>query len=63
MCSQWLKTDLGGENADLTAKEGARACLDIILNRGQEMNGQFPKIYVKGLEETGHKYDGKNAPW
>jgi hypothetical protein len=54
--------------ADLTAEEGAKASLDIIFNKGQEINGQMPKVYVDGWE-TAEKakgfnvYDGTNAPW
>jgi hypothetical protein len=61
-----MKTDLGGgEMADLTPEQGAKASLDIIFNKGQEVNGKMPKVFVKGLEEPGRRnvYDGSNAPW
>lgn len=61
-----MKTDLGGgEMADLTAEEGAKASLDMILRPGQELNGQFPKVLVKGWEkaEGNNQYDGSNSPW
>jgi hypothetical protein len=63
---QWMKTDLGGgEMADLTAEEGAKASLDIIFRPGQELNGQFPKVLVKGWEkaEGNNQYDGSNSAW
>ncbi|KAL9016422.1 MAG: hypothetical protein Q9185_006227 [Variospora sp. 1 TL-2023] len=62
----WMKTDLGGgEMAHLTADEGAKASLDMISRPGQELNGQFPKVLVKGWEKSEglHKYDGSNTPW
>ncbi|KAK3984331.1 hypothetical protein QBC44DRAFT_337171 [Cladorrhinum sp. PSN332] len=62
----WLKTDLGGgDMADLTPEQGAKATLDIVFNRGRELNGKFPKIYIEGWESAGygHVYDGSNAPW
>ncbi|KAL8672820.1 MAG: hypothetical protein Q9168_002731 [Polycauliona sp. 1 TL-2023] len=64
-CS-WMKTDLGGgEMADLTAEEGAKASLGMIFRPGQELNGQFPKCLVKGWEkaEGNNQYDGTNSPW
>ncbi|KAG6999652.1 phomenoic acid biosynthesis cluster MFS-type transporter [Physcia stellaris] len=62
----WMKTDLGGgDMADLTPDEGARASLDIIFKPGQELNGQFPKVLVKGWEkaEGNNQYDGSIPPW
>jgi hypothetical protein len=59
-----MKTELGGDMADLTADEGAKASLDIILKPGQEYNGQLPKVLVKGWEKKGpNYYDGTNVPW
>ncbi|CAO1604790.1 hypothetical protein XANCAGTX0491_008331 [Xanthoria calcicola] len=62
----WMKTDLGGgEMADLTAEEGAKASLEIILRAGQDLNGTFPNILVKGWEkaEGRNQYDGSITPW
>ncbi|KAI8931410.1 hypothetical protein NX059_011740 [Plenodomus lindquistii] len=64
----WLKTDLGGDIADLTAEEGAKASLDIIFNKGKELNGQSPKVFVEGWEtaeksKSFNVYDGTNVPW
>ncbi|KAL2046761.1 hypothetical protein ABVK25_011549 [Lepraria finkii] len=66
LCPGWMKTDLGGgEMADLTAEEGAKASLDMIFKPGQELNGQFPKILVQGWEkaEGNNQYDGSNSAW
>ncbi|KAI1267572.1 NAD(P)-binding protein [Xylariaceae sp. FL1019] len=68
VCPGWLQTDLGGgDMADLTAEEGAKASLDIILKPGQEYNGKMPKVFVEGWEngKPGKRnvYDGSNVPW
>ncbi|ROV97503.1 hypothetical protein VPNG_08734 [Cytospora leucostoma] len=67
LCPGWLKTDLGGgDAADLTPEEGARASLDLIFRKGQELNGKLPKVFVKGWEKDvgqPNVYDGSNAPW
>ena len=51
--------------ADLTTEEGAKASLDMIFRPGQELNGQFPKIHVKGWEKApgNNQYDGSNSAW
>ncbi|KAL8905847.1 MAG: hypothetical protein Q9171_006513 [Xanthocarpia ochracea] len=61
----WMKTELGGgDMADLTAEQGAKASLDMIFKPGQGLNGQYPKVLVKGWENAErNQYDGKNAPW
>ena len=61
-----MKTELGGgEMADLTPEEGAKASLDIIFRPGQGLNGQFPNVLVKGWEKAAgnNQYDGTNSPW
>ncbi|KAI1176630.1 NAD(P)-binding protein [Nemania sp. FL0916] len=64
LCPGWLKTDLGGgDSADLTVEQGAKASLDIIFAPGQKYNGQMPKVLVKGWENKSHRYDGTNLPW
>lgn len=63
---QWMKTELGGgDMADLTAEQGAKASLDMIFKPGQQLNGQFPKVLIKGWEkaEGNNQYDGTNSPW
>ncbi|KAI1091916.1 NAD(P)-binding protein [Rostrohypoxylon terebratum] len=66
VCPGWMKTDLGGgDMADLTPEEGAKASLDIILKPGQEYNGKMPKVLVKGWENNKgrNQYDGTIVPW
>lgn len=60
-----MKTELGGgDMADLTTEQGAKASLDMIFRPGQELNGKFPKIHLKGWENAErNQYDGLNAPW
>lgn len=61
-----MKTALGGgDMADLTPEEGAKASLDIIDTPGQVYNGKLPKVFVKGWENSKgpNVYDGTNAPW
>lgn len=61
-----MKTDLGGgDMTDLTPKQGAKASLDIIFSKGQELNGQMRKVFFKGWEKAGgmNMYDGTNVPW
>ncbi|KAI1120259.1 short chain dehydrogenase reductase [Nemania abortiva] len=64
LCPGWLKTDLGGgDMADLTPEEGAKASLDILFKPNSETNGKMPKVLVKGWETKSHCYDGTNVPW
>ncbi|OTA87483.1 hypothetical protein M434DRAFT_81240 [Hypoxylon sp. CO27-5] len=65
VCPGWLKTDLGGDIADLTPEQGVKASLDIILKPGQEYNGKMPKVLVKGWENApgNNQYDGTIVPW
>ncbi|KAI1410012.1 NAD(P)-binding protein [Hypoxylon sp. FL1857] len=66
LCPGWMKTDLGGgDMADLTPEEAAKASLDIILRPGQELNGKMPKVHIKGWENAPgrNQYDGTNVPW
>lgn len=56
----WLKTDLGGDIADLPVEQGANAVFKIIDGLQKENDsGAFRNIYAEGWEI----YDGKNAPW
>ncbi|PYI25300.1 NAD(P)-binding protein [Aspergillus indologenus CBS 114.80] len=62
----WMKTDLGGGDiADLTPEQGAKASLNILFRPNGEINGQFPKVLVPGWEHaTGRNvYDGTMVPW
>ncbi|KAI0868433.1 short chain dehydrogenase reductase [Hypoxylon argillaceum] len=64
LCPGWLKTELGGgDMADLTPEEGAKASLNIIFKPNSETNGKMPKVLVEGWETKGHCYDGSNVPW
>lgn len=63
---KWMKTELGGgDYADLTTEQGAKASLDIIFEPGQKYNGKFPKVLVKGWENNpgNQQYDGTITPW
>ena len=55
----WLRTDLGGEKADLAPDVGAKATMDIIYKATPKDNGAFRNIFVEGTQ----LYDGKNPPW
>lgn len=63
--SQWLKTDMGSQSADLDVDVGAKAILDITLNSKPEFNGTFQNIRVAGWEdkEGPNRYDGKQVGW
>ncbi|OBT87417.1 hypothetical protein VE02_04681 [Pseudogymnoascus sp. 03VT05] len=66
LCPGWMKTDLGGgDMADLTTEQGAKASLDIIFTPGQKYNGLMPKVLVKGWEKNAgnNQYDGAIASW
>lgn len=56
---QWLKTELGGEHADLPVETGVKSVLEILSSVGREDNGQFFNIEVPGWE----KYQGEKVPW
>lgn len=61
-----MKTPIGGGNfADLTPEQGAKASLDLILRPGQELNGKFVKVAIEGFTTSDgrSKYDGPIAPW
>ena len=63
--SQWLKTDLGSQNADLEVGTGVRAMIDLVLKSGRDQNGKFLNIHVPGWEGAPgpNQYDGKELPW
>lgn len=60
-----MKTDLGGEGADLTKVQSVAGCLEKILSAGKEQNATFMNLRVKGFENVDgpNKYDGKDSPW
>jgi len=55
----WLRTDLGGPDADLASDVGARATMDIIYNSTRKDNGAFRDIFVAGEQ----MYKGEDPPW
>ncbi|PYI33555.1 short chain oxidoreductase [Aspergillus indologenus CBS 114.80] len=55
----WVKTDLGGDNADLTPEQSATAVFDLISSATSAYNGKFYDIYVDGWDF----YDGAEVPW
>jgi len=66
LCPGWMKTELGGiDRADLTPEVGAKASLEVLSKPREELNGKFPKVFVKGFEnkEGVNRYDGTEAPW
>lgn len=54
---QWLKTDLGGQGADLEVPVGVEAVVKIILESGPEQNGESKGIYL--LNSTSNVLTGK----
>ncbi|KAL4912431.1 hypothetical protein BDW62DRAFT_216311 [Aspergillus aurantiobrunneus] len=62
----WLRTDIGGDMADLSVETGAQAVLKYITDQNpRSLNGRFLNIQVPGYEDAPgpNKYDGKDAPW
>ncbi|CAG8038118.1 unnamed protein product [Penicillium salamii] len=55
----WLKSDMGGQDADLTVPQGAEAVLDLVMSASGRENGSFKNVRVPGWE----KYDGQDLPW
>lgn len=56
---------MGGEGADLSVGEGAKASVERIMAAEKEDNGKFVNIHVKGWEKNEglNQYDGLNPPW
>ena len=63
MLLQWLKTNLGGEQADLEVEDGVAEVKRIILEAGPSQNGKFLNIHVPGQEQGVGHYDGGEIPW
>ncbi|OJJ70131.1 hypothetical protein ASPBRDRAFT_156701 [Aspergillus brasiliensis CBS 101740] len=61
----WVKTDLGGDRADITAEQSVQGLLDIILPATPADNGKFFNIRVPGWEKAEglNQYDGAEVPW
>lgn len=60
---QWLKTDLGTQNADLEVDVGVRAVLDIVLNAGKESNGRFRNIKVDAADTDPNRPVSLDTIW
>ena len=67
MHKQWVKTDLGGQIADLEVEEAAIAITERLLAAGRPEAGRFLNIRVPGWEDgkpgKHNYYDGKELPW
>ncbi|GLA14502.1 hypothetical protein AnigIFM62618_000884 [Aspergillus niger] len=61
----WLKTDEANAHADLPVGTGVERVLEMIRDRGMEVNGRFLNIHVSGWENNPglNQYDGKELPW
>jgi hypothetical protein len=62
---KWVKTDMGGEWAQLDVETSIKGVLDIVDKDVAEINGKFLKIHIPGMEnaEGFHQYDGAEMPW
>lgn len=60
-----MKTNLGGESADLTTEQSANAVLDIVFHKTAADTGKFFNVRVPGWEEAEglNRYDGAQVPW
>ncbi|CAH0053831.1 unnamed protein product [Clonostachys solani] len=61
----WIKTPIGGENADLDVGTASKATLDVIIQSGPESNGKFLNIHVPGWENSPglNQYEGGQPAW
>ncbi|KAH8686617.1 hypothetical protein GQ44DRAFT_638772 [Phaeosphaeriaceae sp. PMI808] len=59
----WLKTDLGGENVDLSVDISVAELTRIVLEATPAQNGKFVNIHVPGQEDAWGHYDGAEIPW
>ncbi|RDH24939.1 NAD(P)-binding protein [Aspergillus niger ATCC 13496] len=55
----WLRTDMGGQDADLSVEEGATAVWEMVSSCTQTQNGQFMNIHIPGSES----YTWDIIPW
>ncbi|KAL2197721.1 short chain dehydrogenase reductase [Corynascus similis CBS 632.67] len=68
LCPGWIKTELGGgDHADLTPEQAAKASLEIVFTEGQVYNGKLPIVSVEGFEKPREGswlvYDGRICEW
>ncbi|KAK8017821.1 NAD(P)-binding protein [Apiospora rasikravindrae] len=61
----WVRTDLGGEQADLTVEQSASAVLKQVYDSDKGSNGKFYNIHVPGWEDNPglNQYPGGVTPW
>ncbi|KAK7219670.1 hypothetical protein V2G26_007673 [Clonostachys chloroleuca] len=61
----WIKTPIGGDNADLDVGTAAKATLDVIVRSSPESNGKFLNIHVPGWENSPglNQYEGGQPSW
>ncbi|THY22711.1 NAD(P)-binding protein [Aureobasidium pullulans] len=59
----WIKTDMGSQDADLSAEVGVAEVKRLILESGKEQNGRFLNINVPKTDEMKWSYDGQDIPW
>ncbi|KAJ5273010.1 hydroxyacyl dehydrogenase [Penicillium angulare] len=55
----WMKSDMDGQEADLTVSQGAEAVLKVVMSATGQDNGSFKNIFIPGWD----KYDGKYSEW
>lgn len=62
---QWVKTDLGGDSADLTSEQSATGLLERIDQATATDTGKFFNVRVPGWENSEglNRYDGTEVPW
>ncbi|XRM40500.1 hypothetical protein ABZX51_003818 [Aspergillus tubingensis] len=61
----WVKTDLGGDDADIDADTSTNAVLDLISRVGRKDNGKFFNIRVPAFDHrpAPFQYAGEEIPW
>ncbi|KAJ9615696.1 hypothetical protein H2200_001772 [Cladophialophora chaetospira] len=61
----WLRTDLGGDQADLSVETGAKGTLEILDKATKDDTGKFFDITVPGWDKNAqfNRYEGGELPW
>ncbi|THX79424.1 NAD(P)-binding protein [Aureobasidium pullulans] len=60
---QWIKTDMGSQDADLSVEVGVAEVKRVILESGKDQNGKFLNINIPKTDEMKWSYDGQDIPW